>query len=250
MSLYILKLIQCRGSTLSILLEVYKEKYYTFRLLSTAANSHHPVCLCRYLTLQQSRGLANAARLKFKDLVFCVAQLFQNATQVALIGRGDFGSADGLVQAWRSTDKDLDVVALGVGDHGLEQLLVDNSRSVFPARGRGVEGVKGTESIGEVFLELGQLIFHKNILLGQIAKYQGHLCLVFGVLEDGADQLEHGCDTCAAGDQSDVVVLVGRPGVFRDGTFEGECLAGFQGEDVVGHGAFGVDLDKEVEMAF
>lgn len=54
MSYNFLKLMQCRGSTLSILLEVYKEKYYTFRLLSTAANWHHLLCLRRSLALEQT----------------------------------------------------------------------------------------------------------------------------------------------------------------------------------------------------
>ena len=47
-----------------------------------------------------------------------------------------------------------------------------------------------------------------------------------------------------------MVVLVGGPGVFRDGAFEGEELARLHAVDVFRHGAVGIHFDKEVEEAF
>ena len=44
-------------------------------------------------------------------------------------------------------------------------------------------------------------------------------------------------------------VFVGSPGVFGDGAFDVEGVAGFKRVDVLGHGAVGVFFDDEIEEA-
>jgi hypothetical protein len=44
-------------------------------------------------------------------------------------------------------------------------------------------------------------------------------------------------------------VLVGLPGVLGKGTLEGQALVDVHGVQVLGHGATGVGLDHELEVA-
>lgn len=92
-------------------------------------------------------------------------------------------------------------------------------------------------------------MLQKYILLLGVAEHERDFCPVVRVLEDGTAQLVHGRDARAAGDKRDVVVLVLGPGVFGEGAFHVEALARSHAVEVFGHGAVGVALDYEVEVA-
>lgn len=94
-----------------------------------------------------------------------------------------------------------------------------------------------------------QLLLQQDVVLGDVAEDQGHLGAVFGVLENMAGQLVHGRDTGATGDQADVVMLVGLPGVLGEGALERQALVDVHGVQVLGHGAARVGLDHELEVA-
>ena len=108
--------------------------------------------------------------LELIDLVLGVAQLLQDSAQLALVGGADLSAADGLVQARRATDEDLDVLGLGVRDQSLEQFFGDEALAVLPARGRLVERVVGAESFGELALDLLQLFLQQDVLLADVAE--------------------------------------------------------------------------------
>ena len=144
--------------------------------------------------------IPSPSRLELIDLVLGVTQLLQDAAQLTLVGGADLSAANGFVQARRATDKDLDVLALGVRDQSLEQVLGDEALSMLPALGRLVERVVGAESLGELVLNLLELFLQQDVLLADIAEDERDFGLVLGVIEDGADELVHWGDTRAAGD--------------------------------------------------
>ena len=92
-------------------------------------------------------------------------------------------------------------------------------------------------------------MLQQDVFFGQVAEHEGHFAFVGGVVEDPADELVHRRDACAAGDQGDVVVLVGRPGVFGDRAFEVETLRRFHRVDMLGHRAVRVALNDKVDVA-
>lgn len=190
-----------------------------------------------------------SAGLELEHLVLAVSQLRKDPGQLTLVRGADLGSADGLVHAGRSTDKDLDVLLLGLGEDGLQELLGDVALAAGPLLGRVVQQVEGPEAAGVGVLQLLQLLLQENVLLTDVAEDKGDLGLVLGVLEDLASQLVHGGDTSTTGDQADMLVLVGLPGVFGDRSFELQALVDVHAVQVLGHGAVGVDLDYEVEVA-
>lgn len=91
-------------------------------------------------------------------------------------------------------------------------------------------------------------MLQQYILFLDVAEDKRDFGLVVRVLEDGPAELVHGRYAGAAGDERDVVVLVLGPGVFGQGTFHVEALAGAHAVEVFGHGAVGVALDYEVEV--
>ena len=110
--------------------------------------------------------------------------------------------------------------------------------------------MEGAEAARVGVLEVFELLLQEDVLLRQVAVHERDLCLVGRVVEDGADKLVHGRDAGAAGDEADVVVLVGGVGVFRDGAFHVEELAGDHVVQVRGHGTVRVAFDDEVKEAF
>lgn len=138
---------------------------------------------------------------------------------------------------------------MGTGQDGLEELSGDLSLGAGPVLRGLVEGVEGTEAVGVVLLKLFELTLQEDVLLGDVAENESNLGLVVGVLEDGAGELVHGGDTGTTGDQGDVVVLVGLPGVLGDGALHVESLTGLHVVHVLRHGTARVSLDDEVEVA-
>lgn len=120
---------------------------------------------------------------------------------------------------------------------------------VLPPLRRLIQHVEGLES-GRVLLLNGvEFGFQQDVIFREVAEDEGHLSVVGGILKDGARELVHRGDARAAGDECDVRVFVGLPGVFGDGPFEGEGFAGGESVEVFGHGAVRVDFYEEVEVA-
>lgn len=187
--------------------------------------------------------------LELVNLVLVVAKLLERASKLTLVLRADLGARDGRHQAGRAADKELNVLLLGLGENSLEKVLGDEARTALPALGSLVEDVKGTEALGVCVLELVKLLLEENILLGDVAKDNGNLGLVVGVVEDAAAQLVHGGDTSAASNEADVAVLVLGPGVLGERALDGKRLSRSKLVDVGAHGAALVLLDEEVDVA-
>lgn len=213
--------------------------------------------LCRYSRLFLYRTFyctvkpwqISQARLELVNLVLLVAKLLQDTSELALVLGANLVAGDGLVQAGRTADEDLDVLALRLGQNLLEELLGDVTGVTPPLFGSLVECVKGTETLGVGVLELGELLLEKDVLLSEVSEDEGDLCLIVGVVEDGAAELVHGGDTGSASNESDVVVLVLGPGVLGEGSLDVESLSRGHVVHVCAHGAVRVLLDQEVHEA-
>lgn len=187
--------------------------------------------------------------LELVHLVLAVSQLLEDARQLALVLGAGLSSANGLVHARRTADEDLDVLLLGLWENGLEELLGDVALSASPLLGRVVQDVERTEPLRVRVLDFLEFLLQKDVLLGNITKDQRHLGLVVGVLEDGTDQLVHGRDARATGDQGNVLVLVGLPGVLGDRALEIQTLAYVHAVKVFRHGTIGIALHDEIQVA-
>jgi hypothetical protein len=165
-----------------------------------------------------------------------------------LVLGADLGTRDSLVHGRRATDKELDVFLLRLGEDSLQESLVDEARATLPVLRGLVEDVEGTEALGVGVLEILQLLLQENILLGDVTEDQSDLSLVLGVLEDLTGELVHGGDTGATGDQGDVVMLVGFPGVLDKRTLEGKALVDVHGVQVLRHGTVGIGLDDKLKV--
>lgn len=209
--------------------------------------------LHRYFAFQQRRqnttDLIIHVHLELEHLLLGVTKLLQGTIDLALVLRADLRAADSLVHARGTTDEELNVLLLGLGEDRLQEVLVDVALSAAPAIGRVVEDVEGPEALGVSVLEIIELLSQEDVFFSDVAEDQGHLGLVIGVLEDLAGKLVHGGDASAAGNQAHVVVLVGLPGVLGDGALEVELVVDLQAVDVLGHRTVGVGLDDELEVA-
>lgn len=187
--------------------------------------------------------------LELEHLLLAVTQILQDTSQLTLVLGANLTTANSLVHAWRTANEHLNVLLLRLGQDSLQQLLGDEALAAGPALGRVVQHVEGTEALGVGVLQLVQLLLQQDVLLADVTEDQSHLGAVLGVLEDLAGQLVHGGDTGATGDQADVVVLVGLPGVLGEGALEGKALVDVHRVEVLGHGAIGIGLDHELEVA-
>jgi len=188
--------------------------------------------------------------LELEDLVLAVSQVLEGTIKLSLVARADLSARDGLVHCRWSTDEDLDVLLLRLRQYFLQEFLGDIS--LLEARRvlrRVVEHVEGAEALRVRVLEVVELALEQDVVLGDVAEDERHLGLVVGVVEDGARELVHRRDAGAAGEEGDVLVLVGVPCVLGDGALELDALAGLDVVQVRGHGAVGVFLDEEREVA-
>ena len=118
-----------------------------------------------------------------------------------------------------------------------------------PLLRRVIQHVEGPKPLRVLVLEVLPLALQEDVFLREVAEHERYFGLVVGVLEDRPRELVHGCYAGAAGDEGDVLVLVGRPRVFGDGPFEVEALGGFHVVEMFGHGAVVVALDYEINEA-
>lgn len=187
--------------------------------------------------------------LKLVDLLLGVAKILQRARELTLVLGADLGARDGLHQTRGTADKHLDVLLLGLGQHRLEQFLGDVPSVALPVLGGLVQDVEGTESLGVGILELGKLATEKNVFLGHIAENKSNLGLVVGVVEDGSAELVHRGDASAASNERNVVMLVLGPGVLGQRALEVKALTRNEVVDVSAHGAVGIFLDQQINVA-
>jgi hypothetical protein len=187
--------------------------------------------------------------LELEDLLLAVTKILQDTSELTLVLGADLATGDSLVHGGRTTDEELDVLLLGLRQDSLQQLLGDVALATGPALRGVVQDVEGTEALGVGVLQILQLLLQEDILLGDVAEDQSDLGLVLGVLEDLAGELVHRGDTSTTGNQADVVVLVGLPGVLDKRSLERQALVDVHGVDVLRHGAVGVGLDDELKVA-
>lgn len=194
---------------------------------------------CVYLSLEYS-----ILDLELVNLVLAVSQLAQNTSQLSLVLRALLASRNSLVHSRWATDKDLDVLGLGLRQHGLQELLGDESLlEVGCVLGWVVERVEDTKTLGVGVLEVLELALEQDVLLGNVTVDEGHLGLVLGVVEDGAGKLVHGGDTSSSGYKRDVVMLVGGPGVLRNRALDVKALVGLHVVEMGGHWSIGIFLN-------
>ena len=206
-------------------------------------------CLCSIPHLSY-RGTFEKKRLEFIHLLGAVTQLLQRPRELALVRRRLLRAADGLVHARRAAHEELDVARSRFGQDGLEQVLVDVTPAADPLGRRPVEHVEGPEPLRVPVLELVQLVLQQHVVLRHVPEHERHLGAVLRVVEDGPAELVHRRDPGAAGDQRNVLVLVGRPRVLGDRALEVEPLVWAHAVQVLGHGSVWVPLDHKVEVAF
>jgi len=192
--------------------------------------------------------LVGHGRLKLVNLILAVTKILEHTLQLALILRTLFHPRNSFVHPWWPTDEDLDVFLFRTWNGILQQLLRHMSLPVRPALRRRVDSVECAKSLWVLILQLPKLFLEENVFFGQVTKDQGHLGLVGWILEDPACKLEHRCDASATCDQSNVVVLVCRPRILGNWTFEVEALAGRHAVHVFGHRAIWIAFDQQVKV--
>jgi hypothetical protein len=97
----------------------------------------------------------------------------------------------------RTTQQNFDIVR-GFRHVLLDLPLRDESSTPVPSRRRVVQHVIHFESPGERFSQRVQLLLEQDILGADIGVDQAEFGLVCGVLQDSANDLEHGRDSGAA----------------------------------------------------
>lgn len=187
--------------------------------------------------------------LELVHLLRSIPELLQDTGKLALVLGALLVSRDGIHHTGRTADEHLDVVRLGLGEDRLEESLVDVARGAGPVLGRVVEDVERPEALRVRVLQLLELAAQQDVVVGHVAEHERHLGLVLGVAEDGTRELPHGRDAGAARYQGDVVVLVGLPGILGQGTLDVEAMALDHVVQVRRHGAVGVLLHEEVNVA-
>lgn len=186
-------------------------------------------------------------RLELVHLVLLVAKLLEGTSQLTLVLGADLVSGDGVHETGRATDKQLDVLVLGLRENSLEELLGDVAAVADPLLGRVVEDIESTETLWEGVLEVLKLLLQKDVLLGDVAKDKGDLGLIVGVVENSASELVHRSDASTTGNEGNVVVLVLLPGVLGQRTLDVETLAGNKVVEVCAHRTVGVLLNEQVD---
>jgi hypothetical protein len=135
----------------------------------------------------------------------------------------------------------------------LDHVGGDKADTACPALGRVVENVVDAESV-ILLLQLLELIAEQDVLGVDVGEDQvdlgGVVATVAGtVADDGLDNLQHGGDTSATGDHTDVAAHVGGVdhGTLRAADLQ--LVADLQSGEVLGDVTLGVSLDEQIEVA-
>lgn len=126
----------------------------------------------------------------------------------------------------------------------------DVANTSGPALGRLVKDVVNPEAA--VLLGEGiEVLLEQDVLGGDVGEDEVHLSLVAGstAADDGADNLEHGGDSSAASNHTEVTDHVGGVHEGALGALDAESLADLERGHVLGDIASGVGLDQKVKVA-
>lgn len=132
------------------------------------------------------------------------------------------------------------------GDH----VLCNKANATSPALRRPVQNVVYPESL-VLGRERIKVLLEQDILLGDIGKDQVDLGGVASgtAADDGANDLEHGCDAGTAGDHAEVTDHVGLVHKGALGAPDADALADREPGHVLGDVTGGVRLDQQVDVA-
>lgn len=148
----------------------------------------------------------------------------------------------------RAAEKKLAVRGGRVGEVLCDVLLGDVAGAALPA-GRGVvEHVEDLEALRVDVAELVEVGLEEDISLADVRVEEGDGGAVEGVLEGGADDLDHGRDTCAAGDHAEVADEVGSVHEVALGALDADGVADLELRDVFGDIAEVIGLRRVVSM--
>lgn len=221
-----------------------------YRIDSSMSSNNSLLCLVVWVKSQREYIQRYEYRsLELVHLVLAVSEFLEDARQLALVLGADLGSTNGLVHARRTADEDLDVLLLGFRENGLEQLLGDVALAASPLLGRVVQDIERTEPLRVRVFEFLKLLLQEDVLLRDVPEDQRHLGFVLGVLEDGAHKLVQRSDARATGDQGDVFVLIGLPGILWNWALEVQALPYVHAVQMLGHWAIRIALHDEIQVA-
>ena len=141
-----------------------------------------------------------------------------------------------------TTHEHLVLGKVAIGKTFLDLLLRDEANTTLPVRRRVVQHIVNLEPIGVPRRELVELGAEQDVLDVDVRVDEVQLGLVPGVLECGADDLEHGRDTGTASDHADLLAEGRVVFELALGTLDADLVADFEEGDVSGDVAFLVRL--------
>lgn len=144
------------------------------------------------------------------------------------------------------------------------------SRTASPCLVGGfIDHVESAEALWVGVFDVFEFVFEEDVGFGEVAEDESDFCFVFGVFEDGADELIHSifglgsnssvkgddgdvlrCDASPASNQCDMFMLVRRPGELRDRSFEVQPLTRLHTMQMLAHRPIWIPLSIQLNMLF
>lgn len=131
----------------------------------------------------------------------------------------------------------------------LDHISSNKSNTTGPARRGVVENVMNSKVIMH-HRKLVQILLQQDVLPVDIGKDQVNLGLVFGVPEDGLDDLQHWGDAGSTSDHTESADEIRAVVEVTLGTLDADGLADLEAGDVLGDVTGRIRLDQEGELAF
>lgn len=148
----------------------------------------------------------------------------------------------------RTADENFAVRSVGVGDVLLDVFLGDITNTTFPA-GRGV--VENVEDLELEFMDVEkflEVVLEENVFFVDVGVNEGDGGRVERISESGTDDLDHGGDTCATSDETEVTGHFWLVTEVALGTLDADGITDLEFRDVLGDVAHFVSFDKEVKV--
>lgn len=186
----------------------------------------------------------NFGNLELENLLLSVAKILEKTIDLTLRVVGRLGARNGLHHRRRAADHD-EVVVGGRRHVLLDGLLGDVASRASPSLGRLLEDVVDLQVL-VLLCALVNLLAQQNVLLGDISEDERDLSVILRVSEHSVDDLKHGGETSAAGDETELLLRVGRIRVLGNGTLHGNYVSFLQVVDVRRQLAVIVLLDDEL----
>ncbi|KAJ1846335.1 hypothetical protein LPJ57_009042, partial [Coemansia sp. RSA 486] len=144
--------------------------------------------------------------LELEHLLLGVAEILQDAADLALAVVGRLGTADQAHHRWRSAHADKDAFSAGSRHVFLHKLLGHIASVALPITRRClVDDIMQLELLRMVLSQTIELRTQNNVILRLVGKHQSQLGVVAGILKDMLDQLQHRCDSGAASNHADLL---------------------------------------------